>query len=206
MPAHKGFDAARECASVVELVPDEYDFVARYYSHSPGKNLTRGEALKLTAEDLALVAVWESAGTKASFFNADQGGRDATVALSLAAGVGQPPGTVIYFAVDYDASAEDLRSRILPYFRAVAAALAGKYKVGVYGSGLVCQTLLAAGLVQYAWLACAGGWRGSAAFLKAGGWHIHQHTPNKDSLGLGFQQDLNDAANDDYGQFFVEAA
>jgi len=74
-----------------------------------------------------------------------------------------PPESAIYFAVDNDASGSDIVGPINEYFRGIAAGFAAAggdapdYRVGVYGSGAVCQALMQAGLADYAWLAMSTG-------------------------------------------------
>ena len=107
----------------------------------------------------------------------------------------QPAGSAVYFAVDFDASAAEIRSAIIPYFRGVARAFADDnglpvYRVGVYGSGAVCAAVLDAGLAELAWLSCSTGWSGYRAFLASGRWTLKQHLP---AMIAGLDADANDA-------------
>ena len=191
-----GFDANRDCGKfVTKISAAGVRFVVRYYSHSAGKNLSFSEAKALSAAGVDLVSVWESAGDHAGFFTRNQGVDDATTAFNLAQGIGQPSGSPIYFAVDYDASQTELDAGILPYFRGVAdgfAAMdhgAGVYTAGVYGSGLVCSVLSGAKLVTHTWLSMSSGFRGSKTYQD---WNIKQHLPG-DPFGLGFEVDPDEA-------------
>jgi hypothetical protein len=198
-----GFDAAREVGSLAaRLNAAKIDFVCRYYSRNPAKNLSAGEATALGAAGIRLVSVWEAAGDLLASFGPAQGARDAADALKLAAAIGQPPGSAIYFAVDFDATAAEIAHEIGGYFAAIRTALAGRYKVGVYGSGLVCATLRDAGQAEYLWLACAGGWAGTSGFT---GWHIHQSLPS-DPWNLGFEVDPDTAVDGDFGAWSPAAA
>lgn len=62
------------------------------------------------------------------------------------------------------------------YFRSVNQVLKadGKYKIGAYGSGSVCQHLLNKELVDYCWLAMSTGWPGSKEFHASGKWSLVQ--------------------------------
>ena len=77
-------------------------------------------------------------------------------------------------------AASDIRaSDILPfvdrYFRAVNAEMKGKgYRVGAYGSGLVCSHLLAQKLVDLCWLAQSSGWPGYDEFRASKTWSLVQ--------------------------------
>lgn len=50
----------------------------------------------------------------------------------------------------------------------------GRYRVGGYGSGLVCQYLLAKGRVSFCWLAMSTGWPQSKEFQASGKWSLSQ--------------------------------
>jgi hypothetical protein len=179
------------------------DFVARYYrrptSHWP--SLSASEAQLLSSAGLDVVAVWEAASTQSSYFTRLSGVDDSTSAYHQAQLIGQPAGSTIYFAVDYDAPGQDIADPITEYFRGVAAGFAAAggdtpdFKVGVYGSGAVCKALITAGLAEYSWLALSRGWSGSRTFTA---WNIKQG-PASD---LPFDHDT-DQATDDYGGFRV---
>jgi hypothetical protein len=82
--------------------------------------------------------------------------------------LGVPSGATIYFAVDTDAGLAQIEKLVLPYFASIGAAFAGSgLSVGVYGSGNVCDLVIANGLARSAWLAGAMGWQGSRAYLAA---------------------------------------
>jgi Domain of unknown function (DUF1906) len=73
--------------------------------------------------------------------------------------------------------ASDMLPAVERYFRAVKANLNGKYKVGVYGSGLVCKHIMAKGLADYCWLAMSTGWPGYKEQRASGKWSLaQQHT------------------------------
>src|SRR5208283_336608 len=117
--------------------------------------------------------------------------------------LGQPTGSAIYFAVDFDAR----RQALLPidqYFRGIAAGFAAasggnaEYKVGVYGSGAVCDALKGTGLAQYSWLSNATAWDGALVYE---GWDIRQGGRLE---ALSFNHDT-DEAREEYGGFRLAA-
>jgi hypothetical protein len=120
--------------------------------------------------------------------------------VQQAKAVGQPPGSAIYFAVDFDARGADIVP-IDQYFRGItnglAAAGSGRpdYKVGVYGSGAVCESLKGRGLAQYAWLTNSTAWAGTMNYAD---WNIRQGRPY---ATLGFINHDSNEARDDYGGF-----
>ena len=77
----RGFDTIERCTTLVPQIKAKgYDFVARYYAHGGSKRLTRAEAQALSAANLKIVAVWEDAPTKLSYFSRARGVNDGTSA------------------------------------------------------------------------------------------------------------------------------
>ncbi|MFD0696914.1 DUF1906 domain-containing protein [Paenibacillus sp. GCM10027628] len=178
----KGVDTPTNCTSLAAAIKESgYDFVCRYYNrNNPGKNLTRAEANALTQAGLYIVAVWENGfPTSAGYFSYTSGNRDGKDAFVYARDtIGQPFGTPIYFAVDYDAALADIQGGIREYIRGVIDSFKSlseddySYEVGVYGSGLTCQSLMQAfPEVTYAWLSESIGWSGYHSFDT---WNIKQ--------------------------------
>lgn len=150
--------------------------IIRYYSRDTiraSKRLGADEARQLLAAGLRIGIVHEGRfGDKLENFDHASGLADAAYARTYAAAsIGQPGGSAIYFAVDFDARPAQIREQIIPYFQGVADALAQAtgepdYNVGVYGSGATCKAVLDAGLARCAWLAQSTGWAGFTAFSK----------------------------------------
>lgn len=111
------------------------------------KRLTKDEAEIISRAGLNIVSVFESTASRASGGTA-AGKADGITALAEAKIVGQPEGSAIYFAVDYDAKANDHKA-IEEYLKAAAKELMG-YHVGVYGSYSVCLTMFNLG-IKYLW-------------------------------------------------------
>ena len=167
----KGLDVAEDCTDQIGCLTDGgFEFVCRYYNtNNPSKNLTLAEAQALSAAGITIVVVWENGfPTKASYFSNAKGVSDATAALKLASeSIGQPEGSAIYFAVDYDATVEDVSGPISQYFQGVKSvfdAAEKQYAIGVYSSGATCKSVLDAGLVTFTWLSQSTGFRGSKTF------------------------------------------
>ena len=195
----RGFDAPRVVSAIIPRVKAQgFSFIARYYSYNANKNLTPSEARTVSAAGLDLVAIWEAAGDHISNFTTKQGEKDAAEALRLAQLIGQPEGSGIYFAVDFDPKPAQIITAVLPYFLAVNRGIGGKYRVGNYGSGLVCSTLREAKLSELFMLGAARGWQGTKTFTGA---HLQQALPTNPGLGIQVDPDL--ALNADFGQFRV---
>jgi len=194
-----GIDLAMDTSNVVEeLRGSRIDFVARYYREPTSSlpALSSQEARKLDSLGLKIVAVWEQNSPDPENISYSSGHSDAFSAYKQARAIGQPAGSAIYFAIDFNA--HDLEAA-KEYFRGIAAGLAAgsggraEYNVGVYGSGAVCDAIKRAGLARYSWLGKATSWNGS---LDYNDWNIKQG----DALPFSFDNDSNEAKHD-YGGF-----
>jgi hypothetical protein len=161
-----------------------YDFAMRYYSNNAAKNLSLGEARALSAAGLRIGVVWETSGTHAGFFSRAQGLADGAQAWRMAReSIGQPFGSAIYFAVDYDPTQADLDGVISNYFTGVHAALyvanegQPSYQVGVYGSGLCCATLMERGMASLSWLSHSTAFAGSRQYAEQKRYDLIQMLP-----------------------------
>lgn len=201
--------AARVTGAVRGLREAEIDCVIRYYTKNPEshKLLRVDEALAICDAGLSLAVVYQDNGSSVAHFNRELGNQAGRVAVQYATTViGQPRQSAIYFAVDFDASDADVVSHIAPHFEGIRAAMAeagDHYRVGVYGSGLVCSSILDRSLATLGWISNARSWRGSAAFEQSGRWSLLQHLPT--TMG-GLPFDPNDVNSDspDFGAFRIE--
>jgi hypothetical protein len=198
----QGIDLATDVSERLdELKQNRLEFVARYYRppESRWPALSVGEAQLLSGLGVKIVAVWEWHSRYATHFNYATGYDDAVMAYRQAKAIGQPAGSAIYFAVDFDARS---LAPIDEYFRGVAAGLAAasggnpEYTIGVYGSGAVCSAIKQAHLAQYTWLSNSSAWAESLGYDD---WNIRQ---GGRSLPLSFNHDF-DETKDEYGAFLL---
>ncbi len=198
----RGLDLPTDSGDVLnELKANGFDFVARYYRAADSRwpALSPGEAQLLSSAGLKIVAVWELHSRKPSHFSYASGYGDAMAAYPQARAVGQPAGSAIYFAVDFNAQSLE---PIDEYFRGIAVGLAAAsggnadYAIGVYGSGAVCDALKGAALARYCWLSNSIAWTDSIEYED---WNIRQGPQLPE---LSFNHD-SDAARDEYGAFRV---
>ncbi|WP_311267803.1 TIGR02594 family protein [Sphingobium sp. WCS2017Hpa-17] len=185
--------------------------VVRYYNNKnsstfPSKCLTPAEYGKLTAAGLRVAVVFQQRGGAGGFlddFSAGKGTRDANRAMTLAATIGQPAGSAIYFGVDHDFFRNSELDQIDRYFAEVNAALGGRFRVGVYGSGAVCSRLKSTGHATLFWLPASLGWSGSKAFLASQQWTLFQKFQELQSSFGRFDYDGNifNPAFEDFGEF-----
>ena len=172
------------------------------------KCIKPAEAQAIAAAGLRLALVCEGWGDFAhGAISAGAGERDGEWSAKYAASVGAPADACIYFAVDTDANSAQIRKLVLPYFTAITAAFQeteARYRRGVYGSGSVCDAVLAGNDADLSWLSCSMGWSDSRTYLAENRWVLRQHTP--ETLA-GIDCDGNDA-NGEFGDFipFAPAA
>jgi peptidoglycan hydrolase-like protein with peptidoglycan-binding domain len=105
------------------------------------KRIQPGELDAIFRNGLKVFPISQYSGNEVGYFTWDQGLADGRSAHDAAVGHGFNPATVIYFAVDYDATQAEIDSNVIPYFEGVLAGLAergGRYDHGVYGSRNVC--------------------------------------------------------------------
>jgi hypothetical protein len=98
------------------------------------------------------------------------------------------------------------------YFREVNRVMKadGRYRVGAYGSGLVCKHLTSKGLINFCWLAMSTGWPGSRELQASGKWSmIQQQTTFCKSWRFNGQEtvrfDFNRIKSGDVGQWNKKA-
>ncbi|MEU7908597.1 glycoside hydrolase domain-containing protein [Actinoplanes sp. NPDC049118] len=122
-----------------------YQYIGRYLDNVSGSALNKkiqpGELDVIFRNGLKVFPIQQYYGGAVSYFTYDRGLQDARAAHAAAVSYGFDVGTTIYFAVDFDATQNDIDDAIVPYFTGVAAGLAveGKrYVHGVYGSRNVC--------------------------------------------------------------------
>lgn len=175
--------------------------VARYYErdygsgtgetcwHNPTKTLQKHELRAIEDAGLSVVVIFQHCNADCSNFvltnpaTADKGRKDATAAIQLAADLGQPANTPIYFGIDFDpvshgsckTDAQALAS-IETYFSQINEVLAAtRWQAGVYGAGHTLRFLKDRKLAKYFWLSASMAHEGTREFFNSGDWHIFQN-------------------------------
>jgi hypothetical protein len=187
---HVGFDYSWGQPTPAQLRAAGAQFVCRYLSNDPGKNLTAAETRSLIGAGIAVVCNWESTATRANDGGFAGGAQDATSAQAQARACGIPDDRPIYFSVDQDTT---VGPKITAYFQGIASIIP-RSRIGVYGSYQVVKGCLDAGLVSWAWQTYA--WSGGRWDSRA---HIRQV---QNGLRIGSADvDRNEAQATDFGQF-----
>jgi hypothetical protein len=188
-----GVDYSFARPSPATLVADGYLFVGRYYAPADGtedgKILFKSEADALIASGLSIIAVFEEGATNA-LNGYSQGVTDAQVAVAQANAAGQPPNRPIFFAIDFDASADGLGA-IEPYFDGVASVV-GLNRTGAYGGYFAINGLFNDGKIQWGWQTYA--W-------SDGSWDPRAQARQIQNGILNGQADEDQSTASDFGQW-----
>jgi hypothetical protein len=179
--------------------------IIRYYDHEdetlPGKTLRAAERNLILANGFQTAVVFQHHNNWFASFTPQRGRQDAERSLALAQENLQPKGSAIYFGVDGPWQSAYELANVAAYFQELKARLAGfGYRIGVYGSGLVCNMLLSTGLAELCWLGAPTSWPDYHAYYQTRRWGLAQL---RTSQCGGRSVDFN-LANDrvaDYGQF-----
>lgn len=186
----KGCDYSWSRPNMGALKAAGIDFAVRYHSHdTTGKNLTAGEASALRANGIDVVSNWEF-DPRAALNGRAQGISDAANAINQLVACGGPSNAAVYFSIDFDAQAGDMRN-IAAYFDGCTAEI-GYDRVGVYGGFYPVQVLSARNTCKYYWqtYAWSGGQWSAAAQLR--------QVQNDVTIGGG-QVDIDQSMSGDYG-------
>lgn len=168
-----GIDCASKLTAqaAAEIKAAGYEFAGRYLVPPVGltkwKALSKDECRAVTGAGLRLLTVWETTADRVRGGMA-AGAEDGARAVKLAEEYGIPDGAAVYFAVDYDARADDYGT-IESYLFGARAQLGGRWRVGVYGSFRVIEEMAKRCAADCFWQCVA--WSGG---MKSGHRHVFQ--------------------------------
>jgi len=178
------YDCVTEITSAraAALFAAGYRVAGRYLTNVPGtsldKNIKPGELNTIFAAGMRVFPIYQTSGLSADYFNEQQGARDASLAMAAASGYGFERGTIIYFAVDFDALGTDVTDNIIPHFQAIARAMSyygNPYQVGVYAPRNVCTQLFDRGLAVTSFVSdMSTGFSGNLGFPMPRNWAYDQ--------------------------------
>jgi hypothetical protein len=177
--------------------------IIRYYDHEdetlPGKTLRRAERDLVIMNGFKIAVVFQHHNDQIASFTSLRGRQDAERSLALADENSQLNGSAIYFGVDGPWKSAYELANIFSYFQEVKARLVrAGYRIGVYGSGLVCNALLRTRLAELCWLAAPTFWPEFHDYYPTKQWRLVQMPTTQCG---GRSVDFNLANGVDYGQF-----
>ncbi|MER5401428.1 glycoside hydrolase domain-containing protein [Streptomyces sp. NPDC002599] len=163
------------------MYADKYRYVGRYLNEASGgggsKMLEEGELATIFGAGLRVFPIFQDNGRSLAEYNWANGRYHGQWAHDQAMHFGFNRGTVIYFAVDYDATVEDM-PKIVEYFRGVASGLTSKgkrYLFGVYGSRNVCGQVTQEADASYSFVSgMSWGFSGNLGFPLPANWSFNQ--------------------------------
>lgn len=185
---------ACDCAKTVTpekaatLKANGYKIVGRYLT-GPYK-MTASELKTIFSQGLSVFPIYERAATKVDYFTSSQGKTDASNAVAAAIDFGFSSGTIIYFAVDYDAVDSEVTSNIIPYFEGVKKQFnrfnPKQYKIGIYGPRNVCSRVAKAGYSSSSFVCdMSTGFSGNLGYTLPTDWAFDQIATKTIGSGTG---------------------
>ncbi len=185
---------AADCATILTaqkaqaLFDAGYRYVGRYltgtYAGGISKALTREEIQNIFNAGLNFWPIYQTSARANTYFTPAQGAEDAKNAIAAASALGIPRGTIIYFAVDFDAMDYQVTSNILPYFEKVHEEMSKSiYRTGVYGARNICSRVSAHGYACSSFVGnISTGFSGNIGYPMPSNWAFDQFT-DRDSSG-----------------------
>ena len=196
-------------ARAAALKGDGYKYIGRYLFNPsstslPEKQIQPGELATIKEYGLRCFPIYQTWSRSADYFSYSQGCIDATNAIEWAKMHGFRPGTIIYFAVDYDAMDGEVTDFVLPHFRGVMRTIGenSSYGVGVYGPRNVCQRVADAGFAAASFVCdMSSGFSGNLGYPLPTNWAFDQISTITVGSGSGsIEIDNNIASGRDDGQ------
>lgn len=166
-------------AKAKTLYDNGYRYVGRYLTKVPGgldKDITREEAQIIFDAGLRFFPIYQTLGTKAEYFTETQGTADAYAAIEAAQKLGIPRGTIIYFAVDFDARDIDVTDIVIPYFAKIHEVMKDSiYKTGIYSARNTCTRVSKKGYACSSFVSdLSAGYSGNLGFTMPTNWAFDQ--------------------------------
>ena len=155
-----------------------YETVGRYLTGGTTKTLTHAEVFTIINAGLSVFPIYQVFHNSREHFSRALGRQAAVEALSAVHKFGiAGDGTVVYFAVDFDAQDDDITNYVIPYFRGIqdGMPIGVNYAIGVYGSRNVCIRVSAAGLASRSFvLGMSTGYSGNLGYPLPDNWAFDQ--------------------------------
>jgi hypothetical protein len=197
--------------------------ILRYYSYFDDngrtKTMYKQERDAITKSNISVAVVFQHCNSSTVKFEDDTVGyADATRALDLAKENAQPSGSPIYFGVDFDPkegrytealNIETNIANVERYFTQIAEKFTGSgYRVGVYGSGIICDVLQKGNIAELCWLSQSSRFLRTADRIRSKSYDLRQFYVYPLARCNGREVDFNNTRepNHQFGQFVDYAA
>lgn len=200
-------------ARAATLMAHGYSTIGRYLTNSPvpdplDKNIKPGELASIFGAGMSVFPIFQEGGDGLSYFNYERGAYSGYKAHAAAKSYGFNPGTVIYFAVDFDAVEDEVWSNVVPHFLGIRDAFASagsQYRVGVYGARNTCRIVSEEDLAELSFVSgMSTGYSGNLGFPLPSNWAFDQILEYEIGSGDGWVNiDKNIKSGRDAGQSSV---
>lgn len=196
--------------SLASALAAKYKIVGRYLTGKVGsagkdKSLSKDEISLLINYGMRIFPIYQDGGATLTYFNATQGAIDAEKAITAAKNLEIPPNTIIYYAVDYDFTTDNINDYLLDHFKAIinkSTELNSEYRIGIYGSRNVCTTICNAGYACSSFVSdMSTGFSGNLGFPLPSNWAFDQFYEYTETTsdGTTFAVDKNSYSGRDNG-------
>lgn len=168
-------------ARIEYLKENGISIVGRYLT-GDSKSLRPGEAQRLLNAGIRFFPIFQETyySDDVTKYNYNLGVSDARKAISKARQYGIPAGNIIYFAIDFDPTQNQIDTYVVPYFQAIKENI-GEYCVGVYGTRNVCWNLINIAKASFV-SDMSTGYSGNKGFKMPRNWNFDQFSEIK---GIG---------------------
>lgn len=186
---------ACDCATILDyhrayaLKNAGYTHVGRYLTGTVGsttsKALTRAELTEIFKVGLRVFTIYQDGGASSNYFNANQGKIDAEKAVVAANNLGFKERTIIYFAVDYDFTYDQMLKKVVPYFKEIKKYFAKSinmknFRIGIYASRYICTCISNYGYASSSFVAdMSRGYSGNLGYKIPNNWAFDQFNEYK---------------------------
>lgn len=176
-----------------------YETVGRYITHGTinglDKILTAAEIDVIFANGLSFFPIYQQGNNAVASFTQEEGETQAQAALATARSLSLPFGTIIYFAVDYDATTDEVNKFVTKFFggvKLVFTADENYYFIGVYGSRNVCSIISEKGYAISSFVSgMSTGFSGNLGFPLPTNWAFDQISGRTLASGAAGQIDID---------------
>jgi len=222
-----------DCASRItpaiaaQLKVAGYKLVGRYLTGDivvnntrVAKNLLRTEMADIFKAGLSLFLIFQDARQYytenpdeediVNYFTQARGYADAEKAFSAAKSLGVPRKEIIYFTVDYDFMEDQVKSKIIPYFKGVneyAKEAGNIFRIGIYGSRNTCSLVKNEGYSVSSFVSdLSTGYSGNMGYPLPDDWafdQIKEYSPSS-SVSIGIDKNVRSGRYEGFDDFIEE--
>ncbi|MEG2484840.1 MAG: DUF1906 domain-containing protein [Clostridia bacterium] len=175
--------ACTACDTRFEMIQERINYVknngqtivGRYINGGPYKELREDELDRIFANGMSFFPIYQKNGISAQDFLIANALTDATVAKERAIHYKIPTKSIIYFAVDFDATDSQITEYIIPYFAEIKRCIYHIYQVGIYGTRNVCTRVINSGNAITCFVSDMSiGYSGNLGFKMPSAWNLDQ--------------------------------